>query len=247
METVYKITSISAIGSIKVESDWGYKSNKAVNGYNRMYYINGGIGGYIENGKKIPFLRGVLYFLPFYSNFVLYTDTSDNLDVTYVDFKLSNPVLSSTIYNIDPTTSPFVESAINTFNVLCQAPTLTNIQLEYLKETIIYLVSEAVCAQPQVLINDETVITALNIMHTDISKKITIANIAKKCFLSTDGFIRKFTRSVGDSPYSYLKRLRLQTAIAMRAEGIPLSQIANACGYSDSSALLHAFSKHIEN
>lgn len=244
MDSIYKISSISAIGSTKVGKGWMNKANK---GFNRMYYVNGGTGGYLENGRKIRFKHGALYFLPYYSNFVLYTDLDDNLDVTYIDFKLSTPVLSSNVYCVEHSASPIIELAIKTFRALCETPNRGSVQLEYLKETVAFLVSEAVCAQPQVLIHDETVITALNIMHADISKKITVSDIAKKCFLSTDGLIRKFTKSVGDSPYSYLKKLRLQTAIAMKAEGLPLSQIAEECGYSDSSALLHALSKTFSN
>ena len=237
MEASYRILSIPLIGSTSVGKGWG---NRAINGLNRMYYINSGTGGYIENGQKIQFIHGMMYFLPYYSDFTLYTDLEDNLDVTYADFKLTTPVLSSTVYRIDPKSSPCIESAINTFKVICQSAERSETETEYLKNTVTYLVSEAVRSQPQRLIHDQIIITALDLMHSDISQKLSIAEIASKCFLSTDGFIRRFTRNVGETPYSYLKRLRLQTAFTLRAEGVPLSEIAEACGYADPPSLLHA-------
>ena len=237
MEASYKVSEISVLGSTAVGSGWG---NKAINGFNRMYYVNGGTGGYIEKGQKIQFIHGKLYFLPYYSNFVLYTDLDDNLDVTYVDFKLTAPVISSTIYCVSPDDSPCIASAINTFKLICETPNRSVAETEYLKSTVAYLVGEAVSTRPQGIIKDEVVITALDHIHSSLSQKIVISDIARKCFMSTDGFIRRFTRHVGEPPYTYLRRLRLRAASAMRAEGIPLSEIAEACGYSDTSALLHA-------
>lgn len=237
MEASYKISKISVLGKTAVGSGW---ANKAINGFNRMYYVNGGTGGYIEKGQKIQFIHGKLYFLPYYSNFVLYTDLDDNLDVTYADFKLTTPVMSSTIYCVSPDDSPCIASAINTFKLICETASRREAEIEYLKSTVAYLVGEAVSAQPQRIIKDEVVITALDHIHSSLSQKIVISDIARKCFMSTDGFIRRFTRQVGEPPYTYLRRLRLRTAATMRAEGIPLSEIAEACGYSDPSALLHA-------
>ncbi|MBR2460267.1 MAG: helix-turn-helix domain-containing protein [Clostridia bacterium] len=237
MEANYKIREMPFIGFATVGHGW---KNEAYGGLNRMYYIKGGTGGYIEKGKKIPFVHGKMYFLPFYSNFVLYNDIQDNLSVTYTDFKLTTPVISSTVYCISPEDSPCIASAINTFNLLCLSQKRSETETEYLKNTVTYLVNEAVQAQPQKIINDEVVVTALDYIHSNLSQKISISDIAQKCFMSTDGFIRRFTRHVREPPYSYLRRLRLRTAMAMRAEGKVLSEIAEACGYSDASALLHA-------
>ena len=92
------------------------------------------------------------------------------------------------------------------------------------------------------LITDSIIIESLNIMREKLSEKLSIEEIAKKFNLSTEGFIRKFKKYLGVTPYSYLKNLRVRTALVMRAEGHPLSEIAEKCGYSDPSALLHAIS-----
>jgi len=229
--------SFYVIGSTAVGEGW---KNKAAGGNNRMYYINGGTGGYIVKGQEVRFQSGMIYFLPYYSNFSLFTDLEDNLDVTFADFKLLNPVLSSTVFSLSPDESPLVSSAINTFKILCCTKNRNEDEKRYLKQTIEYLISVMVSTQPQRLINDQTIINALNYIHSSFSEKISVADIAEKCFLSVDGFIRRFIRSVGEPPYSYLKKLRLQTALSMRAEGQRLTEIAEACGYDNPSSLLHA-------
>ena len=67
-----------------------------------------------------------------------------------------------------------------------------------------------------------------------------LADIAKSCYLTTEGFIRKFKRHVVETPYSYLKKLKLRTAQNMRQAGVNLKEIAEKCGYSDSFSLLHS-------
>ena len=60
--------------------------------------------------------------------------------------------------------------------------------------------------------------------------------------MSTDGFIKKFTRAVGETPYSYIKKLKITMASIMRAEGATAEEAATACGYADASSLIHAIS-----
>jgi len=242
--TKHTVSNLSAVGRACVGEGW---KNKAISGYSRMYYINSGVGGYIENGKKTQFTQGMLYFLPYYSNFVLYTSLQDNLDVTYADFRLQTPVLSSTIFKLSTTTDLSVHTAVDTFKLLCTLPTRDEAKDEYLKAIVSYLISEIINAQPWRLINDQTVITALDIMHSSISEKITISDIAQKCFMSTDGFIRRFKRTVGESPYAYFKMLRIQTALSMRFEGASVEQTSEACGYSSASALIHAIASYKNN
>ena len=61
-------------------------------------------------------------------------------------------------------------------------------------------------------------------------------------YMSTDGFIRKFKRYIGETPYSYIKKMKVRKAHVLRTEGATLDETALECGYSDSSALLHAIS-----
>jgi transcriptional regulator GlxA family with amidase domain len=89
-------------------------------------------------------------------------------------------------------------------------------------------------------VKDKVILKALTLMHENLGKKQLISEIASECYLSTNGFIRRFKKEIGETPYSYLKKLKVRTAQNMRMSGATLDEIAEKCGYSDSSALLHA-------
>ena len=224
-------------------------------GTNRLYYIEGGTGGYIENGKRIPFEKGKLYFLPSYSCIPTYTDETDRLSHSYVNFKLTPPIVSRTVFCIDPHKDPKTEAALLAFREFCQPmfgtrthkPPFTaeeEQRITLLKSLIVYLTEQTVQADSESVLTDGTIVTALSIIHADLAELPSVAEIAAKCYMSTDGFIRKFARIVGETPYSYIKNLKIRTALMLRAEGATATEAAIACGYSDASSLLHAISEN---
>ena len=90
------------------------------------------------------------------------------------------------------------------------------------------------------VLRDNAVLTALNYIHTNFKEKFSIADLAEICHMSPEGFIRKFKSYIGETPYSYLKRLKLRVALRLRNSGMSWDEIADFCGYADSSTLLHA-------
>ena len=77
-------------------------------------------------------------------------------------------------------------------------------------------------------------------MHSDIKGKISVSDIAEKCHMSNEGFIRKFKTFIGETPYNYLKRLKIRAALKARRAGASWAEAAEIAGYSDTSTLLHA-------
>ena len=150
-------------------------------------------------------------------------------------------MLSADVFCLDPDASPVIKSAVECFNTVCQTQSISEAEETLLKSLTLYLISSAVKSNPQSVISDKTVLMALDIMHSH-KVNLSISDIALKCHMSTNGFIKKFTKCVGETPYSYYKRLRLRRALTMRANGATLIEAAVNCGYSDSSALLHAIS-----
>ncbi|MBR2650696.1 MAG: helix-turn-helix transcriptional regulator [Clostridia bacterium] len=230
---------LRCFGRTKVGQGW---INDAKNGYNRLYYIDGGSGGYVKNGERIPFLHGMLYFIPFYANIVTYTDLSDNLDHTFVGFYLTPPIMSTEVLCLDPESSPYIKTATDTLRVLCASSALPEEERELLCSVTVYLVNAAAGKGKGSLITDKTVIEALKLIHDSVTEGLTVADIAARCHMSTNGFIKKFSKSVGETPYLYIKRLKVRTALIMRSEGASLEEAAQSSGYSDASALLHAIS-----
>ena len=113
----------------------------------------------------------------------------------------------------------------------------------FLKATIVFLVDKIATKSNLKTVKDEVILNALTIMHEQLEQKLTISDIASLCYLSPNGFIRRFKREIGETPYSYLKKLKVRTAQNMRMSGATLDEIAEKCGYSDPSSLLHAIGK----
>lgn len=235
-------------GSVKAPYDW---VTSVPIGINRLVYINGGEGGYLKNEEKVPFKRDCLYLFPgnacFVKTYSSYETDDARLDHGYVNFELIPPILSDEVMFIDPLEDNDVKFAVEVFKSLCLKSTeekifenLSVAERKYLIGTVLFLVDKMVEKYDCRVISDKVIIKALRIMHEGVGTKQTIEQIAKECYLSTDGFIRKFKREVGETPYSYLKKLKVRTAQNMRLSGMKLNEIAEKCGYSDPCSLLHA-------
>lgn len=215
-------------------------------GVNRLYYIHSGTGGVLREGRKIPFEPGKLYLLPAFSRLETYTDPAHRLVHTFVNFELIPPILSTEVPELDPRTDDVTYAAFLLFDRLAgrrEEEPLTEEETQLLESTVGYLALKAAEQADAMVLADETVIRALEIMHHRMGEKRTIADIAAECYMSPDGFIRKFTRAVGVTPYAYFRNLRLRAAAALRESGATAAEAAEKCGYSDASALLHAMKR----
>ena len=216
---------------------------------NRLYYIHSGIGGYIsDDGTRKIMQPGLLYLIPGIAKVSTWSDESSELVHTYANFELIPPILTNRVLSINPSLDAKVLSALNVFNTVSEEITNKKISLfsnntgeiEFLSSAVRYLVSK-MTDQPDVdVLNDEIVLKALQVIHSNISDKLSVSMLAAQCFMSEDGFIRKFAGFMGQTPYAYIKSLRIRTASYMRELGYTWEHIASSTGYSDAAALLHA-------
>ena len=238
-------------GSVKAPYDW---ITSVPSGINRIMFINDGNGGYVIDNVKTPFKKGCVYLLPSNANYVStyssYENDNSRLDHAYVNFELVPPILSKQVFCLDDFSDPEIKSAVETFKTFCLQSTVKN-EFENLSDagqqllisSVIFLIEKIIEKYNCDTIKDNVIINALKLMHENLGKRQTVADVAKSCYLTTDGFIRRFKRQVGETPYSYLKKLKLRTAQNMRLSGVNLKEVAEKCGYSDSSSLLHAIKK----
>lgn len=239
---------IYCAGSEKAPYDW---ITSAPFGIARLVYIHSGEGGYTVGDTKIPFKPGCLYLFPgnahYVSTYSSYESDEIRLDHAFVNFELIPPIVSDKVFCIDPLEDEELRAAVEVFKIFCYqcAETrmfeiLTPLNQKYMKSTVIFLINKFIEKYNCEVIKDRIIIKSLRLMQENLSKKQSICEIAAECYLSTDGFIRKFKREMGETPYSYLKKLKVRTALNMRSAGVKLSEIAEKCGYSDPCALLHA-------
>jgi AraC-like DNA-binding protein/ligand-binding sensor protein len=77
------------------------------------------------------------------------------------------------------------------------------------------------------------------------TRKISLQEIASASGLSAPYFSTIFKDEMGENLSNYLNRLRIEKAIAMLGEnGIPISEIASACGFEDQSWFSKIFKAH---
>jgi len=226
-------------------NSWYCKKHVSIN---RLYYIHAGTGGYEHNAKVYPLRAGRLYFIPYTADFTPFSDVNDPIVHTYIDFELIPPIITDEILSTEASQNDKISSAVSVFalggamskhcdlGALYQDPPFW----ELCKASVIYLVNEIASVNQIPKITDEVVLTSLAMMHTRMHERLTVNKIARECYMNPDSFIRRFSRVLGVTPYTYLKNIRLQTARCLREAGMSLSQIASDVGYSDASALLHA-------
>jgi PAS domain S-box-containing protein len=77
---------------------------------------------------------------------------------------------------------------------------------------------------------------ALKLIHAEEPGNLSTAELAASCHYSESQFNRVFRSIMGSSPRSYVLRHRLETAKNLLARtDLPLSEIADRCGFYDAS------------
>jgi AraC family transcriptional regulator len=85
---------------------------------------------------------------------------------------------------------------------------------------------------------------AKEFIDANLSRNLTLLEIAEQCALSPSHFSRAFRHSTGRPPHRWLLERRVDAAKAMLAgENTPLATVASACGFSDPSHFSRVFSR----
>ena len=94
-------------------------------------------------------------------------------------------------------------------------------------------------------LGDRHIGRALAVMHRDLSRPWTIAELAAGANLSRSAFAERFTTLVGTPPMGYLAEWRLEQARAdLVRTSHPIATVSAAVGYSSEAAFSRAFKRH---
>lgn len=78
----------------------------------------------------------------------------------------------------------------------------------------------------------------------DLSKKISVPQLARSCSLSRSHFSRAFKRSTGLSPQDWIRHERIaQAQELIKHSSLTLTQISAECGFFDQAHFSHMFTK----
>lgn len=93
-------------------------------------------------------------------------------------------------------------------------------------------------------LNDPSIMATLRAIHAEPGHPWTVEELAGVAELSRSAYARRFTAAVGEPPLSYLTRWRMTRAAALlRAEDVPLAEVAGRFGYVSEYAFAKAFKR----
>lgn len=79
----------------------------------------------------------------------------------------------------------------------------------------------------------------------NLNQKLTLEDLAQKCFYNPSYFSRTFKQKFGVSPVEYIARERASMAASLLANpALSMEEIAERCGFGDKSSLYRAFEKN---
>ena len=94
-------------------------------------------------------------------------------------------------------------------------------------------------------LSDMQEMLAKQFMRDNLLQKVNLADIAASAGLSRGYFTKAFAETVGMTPFRWMMMQRVQRAKDMLIEGLPIAEIAAACGFSDQSHLARVFAREV--
>ncbi len=81
----------------------------------------------------------------------------------------------------------------------------------------------------------------------NFGQPLQVDDLAKEVGISTAHFSRLFKQVIGEAPYKFLTRYRVEQAAKMLAEtNQPIATVADRCGFSDQAHLTRLFKKYLK-
>lgn len=84
----------------------------------------------------------------------------------------------------------------------------------------------------------------LAVIHGNLHKKLTIEEIAEKCFCSPSMVSHLFKNRAGITVNRYITQQKMRKAEQLLRQGNPICEAAQSCGYEDVNYFISVFKKH---
>ena len=214
-----------------------------------LYLIHGGVGGFEVAGCKYNFEAGKFYLLPGKAKVKVWSDKENPIVHTYCDFEMVPAIISSTVFSKSLDGDPMLELAKELFILggkMCTENRKKGLfVIEKEKEKLYigavkYIINRLMEGSSNHIVKDRAILVAIEYMHNHIAEKISIETLASLVYMSEGAFIKRFKKVMGETPYSFLRNIRIDMAYYLKEQGATLETIAEKVGYSDGVALLHA-------
>lgn len=259
---------ISQVSSGKAPVNW---SMEKPNEMQRLYYIKGGKGSIVLNdGTRIPFVPGKIYVFAycFKQNFI--TDPYDPIDHIYFDFFSTPPIiynepiiydvpenshLSHLLRIVDSVLPKMIDDgdwvpysqARDIGKIVSPSPGSDEEMFSILYKLLDLLLALLSKERPLPFTNDKIILPALEKIHRDYARDISVSELAGDVGFEVNHFIRRFKRIMGVTPYVYLCNYRCSMADSLINSGATVTEAAEKVGYSSTSTLSRALRSRKKN
>ncbi len=234
--------SLFVCGSQKASLNWN--TSNLPKPY-RLYYVKGGSAYFRMGNKEIKLQKNCFYLFPSSLPFIIRQDPNDRLDHLYYNFIMSPTIISATPicmsirdHELFPHFLTIMEQSVLTYKK-SNSRKDREVAVSILEAFLTLIVT----LNPIKNTENSDILKSIEYMETNYMKDITIKEMASNLFLSEDYFIRKFKKTMGMTPYSYLLRLRLSIANELLSGGVTLQKAAEATGFKYASSLRHSLNK----
>lgn len=224
--------------------DWYLKTI----GINRVYYIHRGSISVLLDNTRFDLMPGHIYVFPQNLKFELILTKETEVDHTFFDFFTIPAIKMDTLIEIDPDRYALIGQAAQILFGLAQTyqtyPSMERNEysdlVESYLENMLFLIHKEFPIQ---MIGDPRINQALDYIHKNYAREITLEQLLEITNLEKNYFIRLFKNSMNITPYQYIKKYRFNIALSLLKHKCSLNEAAQAIGYADAVSFSHAFKK----
>jgi AraC-like DNA-binding protein len=197
----------------------------------------------LEGSPAKPFLSFVLQVEPAVVNRVL-SDIRERTTVLYQRPPPSPPVAYVTAFDQN-----LVGAVLRFLRALDTEADRRVLAPIYLQEMVYRVLQTEQCGRLAEAAMREAdtnpVSAAIAYMREDLSRPLTVSDLAEAVAMSQSAFAHLFKSVTGVSPYQFVKRLRLDRArVLLVEEGRSVTEAAATVGYSSLSHFINEFKRH---
>lgn len=99
--------------------------------------------------------------------------------------------------------------------------------------------------QQEQQLKEKPFLNVLKFMEENISRHIKVEELSSAAYMQTTYFITKFKSAFGDTPITYLNKLKIYKAMTLLATtSLPIDKVSNAVGIYDNSYFSKLFKKY---
>lgn len=223
-------------------------------GDNRLYTING-VSYILKGGDVVIKTPGsIVSTKGEQKSYILTLDFSKRQQTNFYSRNIEGEIqpltsneLITSLPNVLHPKNPY--SLYEIYEKLISTPKLTSLEANFLVDEIIYTLNADVAHKSylQQKTTSDVIDKVINYMFNNLSKKITLEELAKISNFEKSYFIRFFKKETGTTPFKKLNEIRLEHASDLLVStDLKILDIATSLGYNSLSFFIREYKKRFK-